>query len=55
VTDRGGNTYVPGAIVGSDAVVETGATVRGTIPEGTEVRPLMCGIIGYTGNRESRQ
>ncbi|PGF18016.1 nucleotidyl transferase [Natrinema sp. CBA1119] len=39
VTDRGGNTYVPGAIVGSDAVVETGATVRGTIPEGTEVRP----------------
>ncbi|WP_160064091.1 sugar phosphate nucleotidyltransferase [Natronorubrum halalkaliphilum] len=38
VIDRGGNTYVPGAIVGPEADIEAGATVRGTISEGTEVR-----------------
>lgn len=38
VHDQGGITYVPGAIVGSDTVVESGATVRGTVSGGTEVR-----------------
>jgi len=38
VEDQGGCAYVPGAIVGSDTVVETGTTVRGTLSEGTEVR-----------------
>ncbi|MDS0475721.1 sugar phosphate nucleotidyltransferase [Natrinema sp. 1APR25-10V2] len=38
VVDQGGSTYVPGAIVGPDAVVEAGATVRGTLDAGTEVR-----------------
>ncbi|NGM67618.1 NTP transferase domain-containing protein [Natronolimnobius sp. AArcel1] len=38
VTDRGGSTYVPGAVIGPDVSVEAGATVRGTIAEDTEVR-----------------
>ena len=38
VTDRGGVTYVPGAIVGPDSRVEAGSTVRGTLTEETEVR-----------------
>ncbi len=38
VEDGGGCTYVPGAVVGPDAAVEAGATVRGTVPEETEVR-----------------
>jgi len=55
VTDRGGNTYVPGAIVGSDAVVETGATVRGTIPErGRRYGPDVWHYRLHR-NRESRQ
>lgn len=36
--DRGGASYVPGAIVGAGATVESGAVVRGTITDGTEVR-----------------
>ncbi|MGQ3410676.1 sugar phosphate nucleotidyltransferase [Natrinema sp. LN54] len=36
--DGGGVTYVPGSIVGPDVDVHPGTTVRGTIPEGTEVR-----------------
>ncbi|MDQ2052614.1 sugar phosphate nucleotidyltransferase [Natronolimnohabitans sp. A-GB9] len=39
VEDQGGCTYVPGAVVGSSATVSTGATVRGTLAAGTEVRP----------------
>ncbi len=39
VDDQGGSTYVPGAIVGPEATIKTGATVRGTLPEDTEVRP----------------
>ncbi|ELY67281.1 sugar phosphate nucleotidyltransferase [Natrinema versiforme] len=35
--DDGGVTYVPGSIVGPDVAVKPGTTVRGTIPEGTEV------------------
>jgi glucose-1-phosphate thymidylyltransferase len=38
VCDRGGVTYVPGAIVGPDVDVQAGTTVRGTVPEKTEVR-----------------
>lgn len=38
VVDHGGCTYVPGAIVGPEATVEAGATVRGTLSEGMEVR-----------------
>ncbi|SIS10288.1 sugar phosphate nucleotidyltransferase [Natronorubrum thiooxidans] len=38
VTDQGGSTYVPGAVVGPEANVEAGATVRGTLPAETEVR-----------------
>ncbi|WP_049923596.1 sugar phosphate nucleotidyltransferase [Halopiger djelfimassiliensis] len=38
VRDRGGTRYVPGTIVGPDATVAAGTTVRGTISEGTEVR-----------------
>lgn len=38
VEDAGGCTYVPGTIVGPEATIETGATVRGTLSEGTEVR-----------------
>ncbi|MWV41015.1 sugar phosphate nucleotidyltransferase [Natrialba sp. INN-245] len=38
VHDQGGCTYVPGTIVGSDSSVSAGATVRGALPEGTEVR-----------------
>ena len=38
VEDQGGSTYVPGTVVGPDTVVEAGATVRGTLPEDTEVR-----------------
>ncbi|MCU4974958.1 sugar phosphate nucleotidyltransferase [Halobacteria archaeon AArc-m2/3/4] len=38
VADRGGSTYVPGAVVGPETFVEAGATVRGTVIEGTEVR-----------------
>lgn len=38
VTDRGGCAYVPGAVVGPEATIEAGATVRGTLPENTEVR-----------------
>ncbi|ADB60114.1 Nucleotidyl transferase [Haloterrigena turkmenica DSM 5511] len=38
VDDQGGCTYVPGAVVGPEVTVEAGATVRGTLSEGTEVR-----------------
>ena len=38
VTDEGGVTYAPGAVVGSSATVHAGSTVRGTIDEATEVR-----------------
>ncbi|WP_255193451.1 sugar phosphate nucleotidyltransferase [Natronobeatus ordinarius] len=38
VTDRGGVTYVPGTIVGPDSRIESGSTVRGTLPAETEVR-----------------
>ncbi|NGM70747.1 NTP transferase domain-containing protein [Natronolimnobius sp. AArcel1] len=38
VEDRGGSTYVPGTVVGSETVIEAGATVRGTVSDGTEVR-----------------
>ncbi|MFD1562852.1 sugar phosphate nucleotidyltransferase [Haloarchaeobius amylolyticus] len=38
VNDRGGVTYVPGTIVGSNATVHAGSTVRGTIAEDTEVQ-----------------
>ncbi|RQH02280.1 sugar phosphate nucleotidyltransferase [Natrarchaeobius oligotrophus] len=38
VHDRGANTYVPGTIVGPDSNVSAGTTVRGTLPEETEVR-----------------
>jgi len=38
VEDAGGCTYVPGTVVGPEATVEAGATVRGTLSEGTEVR-----------------
>ncbi|SEV81609.1 sugar phosphate nucleotidyltransferase [Natrinema salifodinae] len=38
VRDGGGVTYAPGAMVGADAVVTAGATVRGTIDGETEVR-----------------
>lgn len=37
IHDRGGVTYVPGTIVGSDTTVHAGAVVRGTIGRGTEV------------------
>ncbi|WP_137291039.1 sugar phosphate nucleotidyltransferase [Natronorubrum halophilum] len=37
VTDNGGVTYVPGAIVGAAVTIEAGATVRGTIDDDTEV------------------
>ncbi len=36
--DGGGVTYAPGTVVGSSAVVHAGSTVRGTIPDGAEVR-----------------
>ncbi|EMA32343.1 nucleotidyl transferase [Halobiforma lacisalsi AJ5] len=39
VTDHGGVAYVPGTIVGPDTELRTGATVRGTVPERTEVWP----------------
>ncbi|WP_082146793.1 sugar phosphate nucleotidyltransferase [Halostagnicola sp. A56] len=39
VNDHGGSTYVPGAIVGPEATIKAGATVRGTLSEETEVRP----------------
>ncbi|WP_049890790.1 sugar phosphate nucleotidyltransferase [Natrinema versiforme] len=38
VRDDGGVTYAPGTIVGSDAVINAGTTVRGTVEEGTEVQ-----------------
>ncbi|WP_226007466.1 sugar phosphate nucleotidyltransferase [Natrinema salinisoli] len=38
VRDGGGVTYAPGTIVGSDAVLHAGATVRGTIDHETEVQ-----------------
>ncbi|RQG90986.1 sugar phosphate nucleotidyltransferase [Natrarchaeobius chitinivorans] len=38
VRDEGGVTYVPGAVVGPNATVRAGGTVRGTVVEGTEVR-----------------
>ncbi|PCR90505.1 sugar phosphate nucleotidyltransferase [Natrinema ejinorense] len=38
VHDGGGVTYAPGTIVGSDAVINAGTTVRGTIETGTEVQ-----------------
>ncbi|WP_254765016.1 sugar phosphate nucleotidyltransferase [Natrinema marinum] len=38
VRDRGGVTYAPGTVVGSNTTVHVGATVRGTIAEGTEVQ-----------------
>ena len=38
VTDEGGVTYAPGSIVGSEAVVRAGTTVRGTVDSKTEVR-----------------
>ncbi|GAB7119504.1 sugar phosphate nucleotidyltransferase [Natrinema sp. JCM 9743] len=38
VRDGGGVTYAPGTVVGSDAVVNAGTTVRGTIETGTEVQ-----------------
>ena len=37
VRDRGGVTYVPGTIVGSDTTLHAGAVVRGTIEHETEV------------------
>lgn len=36
--DEGGVTYAPGTIVGSDAKIHAGSTVRGTIEDDTEVR-----------------
>ncbi|MFC6716058.1 sugar phosphate nucleotidyltransferase [Natrialbaceae archaeon GCM10025810] len=38
VADAGGSTYVPGSVVGPDATIEAGATVRGTLAAETEVR-----------------
>ena len=38
VVDRGGVTYVPGAVVGPDSRLDAGSTVRGTLPAETEVR-----------------
>ncbi|SEH15597.1 glucose-1-phosphate thymidylyltransferase [Natronorubrum sediminis] len=38
VRDGGGVTYQPGTIVGSNAILEAGTTVRGTIDSETEVR-----------------
>ncbi|WP_226479898.1 sugar phosphate nucleotidyltransferase [Natrinema amylolyticum] len=38
VRDGGGVTYAPGTMVGSDAVINAGATVRGTIETETEVQ-----------------
>ncbi|ARS89949.1 sugar phosphate nucleotidyltransferase [Natrarchaeobaculum aegyptiacum] len=38
VRDDGDATYVPGTVVGPDASVAAGATVRGTVPGETEVR-----------------
>ncbi|WP_255192393.1 sugar phosphate nucleotidyltransferase [Natronobeatus ordinarius] len=38
VTDEGGVTYAPGAVVGSSAVVHAGSTVRGTVAADVEVR-----------------
>jgi glucose-1-phosphate thymidylyltransferase len=38
VNDRGSVTYLPGTIVGPDATVQAGATVRGTVPGGAEVQ-----------------
>ncbi|MFC6764067.1 nucleotidyl transferase, partial [Natrinema soli] len=38
VRDEGGVTYAPGTIVGSDAVIAAGASVRGTIGGETEVQ-----------------
>ncbi|WP_436344528.1 sugar phosphate nucleotidyltransferase [Natronorubrum sp. FCH18a] len=38
VRDEGGVTYAPGTIVGSNAVIGSGTTVRGTIDSETEVR-----------------
>lgn len=38
VRDDGGVTYAPGTIVGSDAVINAGTTVGGTVEEGTEVQ-----------------
>ncbi|AGB39292.1 sugar phosphate nucleotidyltransferase [Natronococcus occultus] len=38
VTDRGGVTYVPGALVGPETEIQSGATIRGTLAGGTEVR-----------------
>ncbi|WP_114576009.1 sugar phosphate nucleotidyltransferase [Saliphagus sp. LR7] len=37
-TDDGGVTYAPGTIVGSDARIHAGSTVRGTIGDDTEVQ-----------------
>ncbi|RQG89241.1 nucleotidyl transferase [Natrarchaeobius halalkaliphilus] len=38
VRDDGGVTYTPGSIVGPNATVRAGTTVRGSVAEGTEVR-----------------
>lgn len=38
VSDRGGVTYAPGTLVGPNADIHAGATVRGTIDAETEVR-----------------
>ncbi|MFC4246055.1 sugar phosphate nucleotidyltransferase [Natribaculum luteum] len=38
VRDEGGVTYAPGTIVGSDALVHAGSTVRGSVDADTEVR-----------------
>ncbi|MFC4439769.1 MULTISPECIES: sugar phosphate nucleotidyltransferase [Natrialbaceae] len=38
VTDHGGVTYVPGAIVGAAVTIASGMTVRGTIDDDIEVR-----------------
>lgn len=39
VHDGGGSTYVPGTVVGADATIHSGATVRGTIRAEAEVYP----------------
>lgn len=38
VTDNGGVSYVPGALVGPETNIQTGTTIRGTIGGETEVR-----------------
>jgi UDP-N-acetylglucosamine diphosphorylase / glucose-1-phosphate thymidylyltransferase / UDP-N-acetylgalactosamine diphosphorylase / glucosamine-1-phosphate N-acetyltransferase / galactosamine-1-phosphate N-acetyltransferase len=38
VTDHGGVSYVPGALVGPETEIQTGTTIRGTLAGETEVR-----------------